>query len=397
MWQKTAVKQAFILFLVLRLLLSGWAVLVLRLIPLPPEPNEQLRPYLGQPILDSGLSGALLGPWQRFDSQHYLRIAQQGYTDERDSVFPPLYPGLIASLGWLLGNSATTYLIAALLISNLATVALFALFYHVITSLHDQATANRTLLYFALFPASFFLFAAYTESLFILLTLGCLWAAQNSRFSLAGFLGFLAALTRLTGGLLIIPLLYEYYRQYQTELAQSWTTFLQNRKQWFTLLTLALPAWGTLLFLLWRWWAGLPPLNIIYARYWYQTTSFPGVDMITAVQTIFFGGPARAGKFTIYFDFACALFLIISTLFIFRRYGITYGLYTAVFLLFILLPTSPEKPLFSFSRYTLTFFPAFILLGQAGHNPWLNRLILYPFLALYLYLSGQFFIWGWVA
>ena len=66
-------------------------------------------------------------------------------------------------------------------------------------------------------------------------------------------------------------------------------------------------------------------------------------------------------------------------------------------LLFIFLHTSELKPLFSFSRYALAFFPMFMIFGAAGHNPWVNRLIVYPSLALYLYLSGQFFMWGWVA
>jgi len=55
------------------------------------------------------------------------------------------------------------------------------------------------------------------------------------------------------------------------------------------------------------------------------------------------------------------------------------------------------KPLYSFSRYALSFFPMFWVWGNAGKNPWLNRLILYPSLLLLLYFSGQFFIWGWIA
>ena len=66
-------------------------------------------------------------------------------------------------------------------------------------------------------------------------------------------------------------------------------------------------------------------------------------------------------------------------------------------ILFILLPTSELKPIYSFSRYALAFFPAFMLLGAAGKRPLVNRLILYPSILLYLYFSGQFFIWGWVA
>jgi hypothetical protein len=66
-------------------------------------------------------------------------------------------------------------------------------------------------------------------------------------------------------------------------------------------------------------------------------------------------------------------------------------------LLFMLLPRSELKPLYSFSRYTLVFFPTFMILGDIGRRPWPNRLILYPSFLLYLYFAGQFFMWGWVA
>ena len=102
-------------------------------------------------------------------------------------------------------------------------------------------------------------------------------------------------------------------------------------------------------------------------------------------------------SFTLYFDFCCTLLLAAATVATFRRLGPTYGLYMAMLLLFMLLPTSELKPLFSFSRYALAFFPMFMWLGSLGRNPWLNRVILYPSVALYLYFSGQFFMWGWVA
>jgi hypothetical protein len=102
-------------------------------------------------------------------------------------------------------------------------------------------------------------------------------------------------------------------------------------------------------------------------------------------------------SFRLFLDLFCALLLITTTWLALRRLRPTFGLYSLMLLLLILLPTSEEKPLFSFSRYVLAFFPTFILVGQAGKNPWINRLIVYPSFAFYLFLSGQFFLWGWVA
>ncbi len=431
-WRDTAVRHSLFIFLVMRLFFSLWALLALALFPLPETPDEGLRPYLGEPILDHGVPGALLGPWQRFDSNHYLRMAREGYTNEADSVFPPLYPFIIHLIGRLLGGSSVANLTAALFISNLACLGLFILLHKVVTAELGSQHATRTLVYLALFPTSFFLFAAYTEPLFILLALSAWWAARNGRFWLAGSLGFLASLTRLTGWVLVLPLVYEWWRREKDEGRRTKdegrraedegrrakgegrspasplaprssplafrSSLLAPHSSLLTLPPTLLPPLALGLFFLLRGWLGLPPIAEIYGRYWYQTTGFPGQDVITAVQTLFLGGPARANEWiALSLDFACLLLLVVTTWLSFRRLGTSYGLYAAMLLLFILLPTSDVKPLYSFSRYTLAFFPTFMLLGLAGERPNFNRLILYTSLLLSFFFSAQFFIWGWVA
>jgi hypothetical protein len=216
-----------------------------------------------------------------------------------------------------------------------------------------------------------------------LLALAAIWSGRCGRFWRAGGLGFLSSLTRLTGWILVAPLAFEYWQQRSFKL----------RRVTPAVLAVFLPLAGLFLFFAWRQWAGLPPIDQLYRENWYQTTGIPGADLLRAGRLIIAG----EARFTLWFDFFCTFLLLGSTVVTFRRLGPTYGLYSAMLLLFILLPTSELKPLFSFSRYALAFFPMFMLLGQAGKNPWINRLILYPSLALYLYFSGQFFVWGWVA
>jgi Gpi18-like mannosyltransferase len=384
-------RAGLFIFLGVRILLTVWGGLIMIFLPPPVELDEALRPYLGEPVLHEGVAGWLLGPWQRFDTMRYLALAQEGYTDP-NSVFPPLYPLLIRGVGGLMDGllplpAGTPYLLAALLIANLAALGFLILLHHITTQEMNGATATRAVLYLAVFPTAFFLFAAYTESLFLLLMLGAIWAARQDRPVAAGLLGFLAAMTRLTGWVLFIPLVYEYLRRRE---------FDWRRVQWPGL-ALLLPPVAGLLFFAWRGAAGLAPLSDIYRQYWFQTTGFPGVDMVTSLATILTGSGVRAGELTLIFDFLCGLFLIIMTVLVFRRLGGTYGLTCLMLLLFMFLPTSELKPLYSFSRYALAFFPVFMLLGEWGRNPWINRLIFYPSVALLLYFSGQFFIWGWVA
>lgn len=390
-WQDTAVKHGLLIFITLRAGLTLWAVLVLLVQPLPPQPDEGLRPYQGQPILSSGGAGWLLGPWQRFDALHYTAIAANGYQNEADSVFPPLYPWIIRAAAFPFGSSHTAHMAAAILVANLACLGLFIVLHKVTEAEIGPEHATRATVYLALFPTAFFLFAPYTESLFLLLASGSLWAARRGTFWQAGLLGMLASLTRLTGWVLVIPLAYEFWQQRgkagewrQTKAVGEGTAVL-------------LPGLGTFLFLVYRWAVGLPAMSTMYNTYWYQQTGLPGYDLWRALQTMFLGGVARAGEFTLWFDFFCALLLLATTILAFRRLGVTWGLYAALLLFFMLLPTSELKPLYSFSRYALAFFPTFFLLARWGKNPWINRLVLYPSFILYLYFSGQFFIWGWVA
>src|SRR4030042_1077738 len=89
--------------------------------------DSSLRAYQGGEPITGGVAELLLGVWQRFDTLWYLRIAAQGYAPHDGStVYFPLYPMLIRFLGTLfVGN----YLLAALVISNLAFVGvLFCLY-----------------------------------------------------------------------------------------------------------------------------------------------------------------------------------------------------------------------------------------------------------------------------
>ena len=392
-------RKGVLVFVAARLFFTLWAALMALLLPPPVPVDEGVRPYLQEPQLNEGTAGLLLGPWQRFDTQHYMRIARDGYTNEEDSVFPPLYPWLVRGVSALFGGSAAARLIVGLLISNLATLGLLILLYRVAAAELGPDSATRVLVYLVLFPTGFFLFAAYTESLFLLLALGSFWAGRNGRFPLAGILGFLAAATRLTGWVLVVPLAYFVIREPLSIIRHgSRITAHGLRLTVYRLLFTALPPLALVLFIVYRWQLGLPPLTEMYGRYWHQSTGVPGRDVGTAVQTLFFGGNVRRSEIiALALDFASTLLLAVTTILAFRRLGVGYGLYAAMLLLFILLPTSPVKPLYSFSRYTLAFFPTFLLMAQWGRKSWAHRLILYSSLTLTLFYSGQFFIWGWVA
>jgi Gpi18-like mannosyltransferase len=99
------------------------------------------------------------------------------------------------------------------MVSLLSYVGASALLYRLVALDFPERVAARTVLYLSIFPTAYFLHAAYSEALFIMLVLGSFYAARCERWALAGTLGAFATLTRITGFGLIPALLIEYLLQ----------------------------------------------------------------------------------------------------------------------------------------------------------------------------------------
>ena len=53
----------------------------------------------------------------------------------------------------------------------------------------SESEARRTILYLMMFPAAFFFFAPYSESLFLLFIVASFWGARRKKWAVAGFAG----------------------------------------------------------------------------------------------------------------------------------------------------------------------------------------------------------------
>lgn len=367
-----------------RLVLALWGIAAPEL-RTPLEPADEVgSSYLGAPRLEDGWAGLLLGPWQRFDTQHYVRIAREGYDHESSSVFPPLYPLLIRIGASPMGGGPVGRMLAALGIATICAWGAFFLLHRLALREIGREGAWEATLLLATFPTGFFLFAGYSESLFLMLALGSFLAARDRRLVLAGSLGALASLTRLTGWVLAAPIAWEGIQRWR----QSPGT--QRAKPWpivATLLAVALPLGGTIAFLAYRHHIGLPPLDRTYIEIWARTPGLPGQDLLTAFQTLFLGGPARAWQMPLlWVDFVCAVGMLLAIPFVFRELGVSHGLYAAGIAFFILLATSDVVPLYGAARYVLTLFPVFLLAGRHLATWKLLRFGV-PFASLLLWLT----------
>jgi hypothetical protein len=160
------------------------------------------------PALTSGDGATILRSLTAWDGWWYLGIARSGYHvqpltgDYHDFAFLPAWPALIRVVSWPWPAYAG---LAAVILSN----ALFVVGIWLVVKLGervlggDRALWGATLL--ALLPFSVVYSMAYAESLFLCLSAGALLAAERDRRMLAGVLVGLAALTRLQGAVLALP------------------------------------------------------------------------------------------------------------------------------------------------------------------------------------------------
>jgi len=159
----------------------------------------------------AGVSSAWLAPWTLFDSLHFIGIAQSGYTPFRAAFFP-LYPFLLRALS---GGSANenALALAGVLVSNVAFGGALWLLFCLTRAEWGEVVARRAVCIEAFFPLAAFGAAVYTESLFLLLSLGLFWCARRKKWALCALCGVLAGLTRNSGPLLCVALLLDRPRQ----------------------------------------------------------------------------------------------------------------------------------------------------------------------------------------
>ncbi|MBN2548324.1 MAG: hypothetical protein JXB15_04135 [Anaerolineales bacterium] len=341
-------------------------------------PHPLLRPYLSAVIE----TNPWIEPWQRWDAIHYQVIADFGYQANDTLLFtPPLFPILIKLFDFFTNMGS---LVAGILVSNLSFLLSLIVLYHIVveeTGSHPLAT--RSLIYLVSFPTAFFFMAGYTESLYLLTAELSLLLFLRRKWAISGLCGAAAALTRLTGILLIAPLGYAAWQEARrSKLWQPWIA---------PILTLV----GGGIFSLY---IGLALDKSIWAPWIIQTIRFrggvclPGWNLIMAFQNIFAGSYQLADLF----DVSFLLLFIASTPWIIRRLPPVYGVYQIAYLLLYLSRISNIQPLLSTARYVLVLFPAFITFSHWGQTPRINRLFLYTFWLGLLLLSGQFALWGWV-
>jgi len=336
----------------------------------------------------------ILAPWDRWDSKWLLQVATEGYADPNAAAFFPLYPLLVRVADVVLPGGA---LPPALLISNSAMLGALALLYRFVEREADRDLADRTTWYLIAFPTAFFLAVGYNESLFLLLSLGCVYLLRGRNWWLAGLVGGLAAATRSVGLLLLVPFAWEYLRVY-------------GRRPKPTVVAAALIPAGLGAYMLYTWATLGDALAFVHAqRHWGRQLNWPWVSFGQTVRNLVHTRPVFVPDGAhLMLDLLATLVVLTLVVLAFvgpwklRRDQWALGLYDAA-LAFTLIsfPSTKEIspfPLWSAPRLALEIFPAFLVLARIGAGSrTADRVYLMAALALQGASIVQYLNGGWVA
>jgi hypothetical protein len=348
-----------------------------------------------------------LNLWSHWDGEHYMYLARSGYLNEPDNVSPaffPLYSLLIRSFTEFFGGPIAPGALTlwGVLISLVALPFALYFIYQIAENGWGEQVARGATLTLAFFPTTFFLNAAYTESLFLALSAGAIWAATLRKdLLLACVLAGLATATRNVGIFLLVPLAYEWMRN-------------AGYYRW-RIGYLALAPSGLIAYMGYLWVRfGEPLLFYTEQEDWnreatgpvdtialsfqqsreglrraFDPATFPGSSAGQLLDRIVLTGNAQ--------NLALLLLAVVVILAGLRMLPLGLSAYA---LLVAVVPAffgTPDNPLMGISRYVLVAFPIFIVLGALLKNRWLLTAWLLVSGAASLVLCALFVTWRYVA
>jgi hypothetical protein len=371
-----------------------FGVLVLGLDP-PAAGTSIMRPF-------GTVGNVLIAPASAWDAKSYLSIAQFGYGAHYFTAFFPLYPAVVRLGDW----SPQAGVFTGIVVSCVALLAALYLLHRLVALDFDREVADLAVALVAFFPMALFFSAVYTESLFLALSVGAIYAARRGWWRRACVVGGLAAATRLAGLVVAVPLIVLYLQARPRKRPGCGLAWL-----------LVIPA-GSLAFLAYLGIHGdwLAPLHA--SRTYWDRRLVPGLGLVDGIEAAVrsfhqlvvgpghrilvtpLGGelsdPLRLAAANLT-DFAFLGFAVVSAIGVVRRLPAAYGAYVLASLAVIVSTTVPYEPLASFPRYLAAVFPCQVWLATRLQGRVSRRVALVLSGLLLAVFSAQFARGAWVA
>jgi hypothetical protein len=345
--------------------------------------------------------------WSHWDGEHYVTLAMGGYLHPPDNVSPaffPLYPLLLRSFAELFGGPISKEALSVWgpLISLLFLPFALYFIYHIALEGWGERVARGTVLILALFPTTFFLNAAYTESLFLALSAGSMWAMRVKKDLLvACVLAGFAAATRNVGIFLVVPLMYEWIKDVE-------------RSRWQGVYLLLAPG-GLFAYMVYLWVRFGDPLLFYSAQESWGRQATGPLDTASRAWGAAVEGAGRLldpdlwahptlgnaanqlAEASNLFNLAFFVFAMVVLLAGSRYLPLSLTIYGLLLVAPATLFGTPGSPLMGTPRYVLVAFPVFIVLALLFRNRVLLGGWLVVSTLLSLVLCGLFVSWRFVA
>jgi Dolichyl-phosphate-mannose-protein mannosyltransferase len=312
---------------------------------------------------------ACLLSWMHFDVFSYIDISMHGYVNGRATAFFPLFPLLLRLPGVLLGGSQADYYIAGIIISNIFIFFALIVLYMLVEDRFDASIARTTLFYTAFAPYALFFFIGYTESLFFLLSVMTFFFLNRAvqkrsilSWWLAGLCGFLAALSRSQGILLVVPYLVVYVQQFFLPRTFSESTWREKLLAFAPIVLIPLGL-ATYMFYLWKTQGNPFLFSISQNIYWGRLPlTSPLVTLSYVIKALFV--PAIVQILNL-INLVSLLVPLLALVIGWRRIPLHYALFALLLILFTTIyPLGEINALTSVPRFMIVIFPTTIIFAS---------------------------------
>lgn len=370
MIQNRKFRYALCVYLTVRILLSIVGYLASTTYPkVKPIPAGGYEKPVHAPWFEN-----IAGFWEHADSLWFFHIARDGYTGDSDAAFFPLYPLLVRIVKWI---TFLPWILCGLIVSNLAMIFALYFLYLLCEIDYGEKAAEQAVWFQALVPGTVFLFAAYSESLYLLLAIASLYFVRRERWFAAAATASLLCLTRNTGVLILLPLALECKSHF--------------RKALLPLSIVILTVGGYALF--WYFKTGDPVAFIHSQDGWGRQPMFPLLTLWEGlVQGWTYRNSAPGGIYALE-AILLMVILIIGGLSI-KRIRASYLVFLFLSLVPPLCAPYPGHMLMSFVRFLSVLFPVSISLGIFTKSPKLGTSLFVTLAALsslvaVMFITGQ--------
>jgi hypothetical protein len=297
------------------------------------------------------LQDSFLDRFTQWDVDHFIEIARYGYhgnpSNPPDKGLPGFFPGLplvIRAVHLVVPDWRLSALLISLVAGMVAMVAL--------RRLGDQegaeGTGIRAVIALLVSPFAVFLFAGYSETLFLAFALPAWMLARQRRWELAAVFAFFGAGVRVTGLFLAIALIVE---------------FCVNDRRWRKAPWLVVPFLAPLSYFAYLWWWSGGDFNAwqhAQERGWGRRT----VNPWQALQTTWDSAFGNPGPFTDAFrvELIAAALGVLLTLWLLLRRRWAESVYVGLQMAALL--TSAFY--LSIGRSSLMWWPLWLMIGGLG-------------------------------